>query len=104
MGIAPKECWKHFIRMDRDAFYKLLNELDAYIKPNPLFPNFRALSSETKLALTSLTFVMQYVKFLGQCTFVYQKIKVNCKELLVNSKQNLDYRKHLDALMGLILI
>ena len=52
MGIAPKECWKQFFRMDRDFFYKLLNEIDAYIRPNPLSPNFRALSSETKLALT----------------------------------------------------
>ena len=50
-GISPKECWKQFFRMDRDLFYKLLNEIDAYIKPN-LLPNYRALSSETKLALT----------------------------------------------------
>jgi hypothetical protein len=52
MGISPKECWKQFFRMDRDFFYNLLNEIDAHIKPNPLSPNFRALSSETKLALT----------------------------------------------------
>ena len=38
--------------MDRDCFYKFLSEIDACIKPNPLSPNFRALSSETKLALT----------------------------------------------------
>ena len=44
---------------------------------------------------------MLYVKYLGQGAFVYQKTKVKCKELLVNSKQNLDYPKHLDALMGL---
>ena len=52
MGISPKECWKQFFRMDRDFFYNFLNEIDAHIKPNPLSPNFKALSSETKLALT----------------------------------------------------
>ena len=63
MGISPKECWKQFFRMDRDFFYNLLNEIDAHIKPNPLSPNFRALSSETKLALT-----LYYLKDKGLLT------------------------------------
>ena len=52
LGVAPEECWKKFFRMDRNLFYKLLREVDPYITPNPLSPNYRALSSETKLALT----------------------------------------------------
>lgn len=38
--------------MDKNLFHKLLNEISPYISPNPLSPNYRALSSETKLALT----------------------------------------------------
>ena len=54
MGVAPKERWKQISRMHGQRFfYKLLNEIDAYIKPKPLLsPNFRALSSKTKIALT----------------------------------------------------
>lgn len=38
--------------MDKNLFHKLLNEISPYISSNPLSPNYRALSSETKLALT----------------------------------------------------
>ena len=51
-GVAPTECWKFFFRMSKDSFNKLLSELRPYICPNPLTPNYRALSAEKKLAVT----------------------------------------------------
>ena len=39
-------------RLPRERFVELAEELRPYISPNPLSPNYRALSTEKKLAVT----------------------------------------------------
>ena len=51
-GKAPEEAWKKNFRLPRERFVELTEELRPYISPNPLSPNYRALSTEKKLAVT----------------------------------------------------
>ena len=51
-GVAPDEMWKKNFRMSRDLFTNLVFELRDYISPDPLSPNYRALTAEKKLAIT----------------------------------------------------
>ena len=51
-GISPLEFWKKNLRLTRNQFFNLTNELEPYISPNLLSPNHRALNAYKKLALT----------------------------------------------------
>ncbi len=51
-GEALTETWRKNFRLSREEFSTLLEELRPYITPDPKSPNYRALSSEKKLAVT----------------------------------------------------
>lgn len=51
-GSAPEEAWKIIFRIPREGFMELADEFRPFISPNPLSPNYRALSTKKKLAVT----------------------------------------------------
>lgn len=51
-GHLPEDEWKSNLRMTRQVFMKLVEELRPYISPDPRSPNRTALSAEKKVALT----------------------------------------------------
>ena len=51
-GTAPEEFWQKNFRMSREEFMELEKELQPYISPSPLSPNFRSLSCAKKLGIT----------------------------------------------------
>ena len=59
-GVTPAESWKKFLRMSRDQFHELLEELRSFISPSPRSPNRRALSAEKKLGI-----ILYYLKDTG---------------------------------------
>ena len=50
--IYPLDFWKKNLRLTRNQFFNLTNELQPYISPSLLSPNHRALNADKKLALT----------------------------------------------------
>lgn len=51
-GVSPEESWKKNFRMSRKDFMELATELRPYISPRPGSPNYRCLTTETKVAIT----------------------------------------------------
>ena len=51
-GISSLEFWQKNLRLTRNQFFKLTNELQPYISPSLLSPNHRALNADKKLGLT----------------------------------------------------
>lgn len=51
-GYLPEDEWKYNLRMSREVFMKLVEELRPFISPDPRSPNRTALSAEKKLAQT----------------------------------------------------
>ena len=49
---VPDSCWKKKIRMSKEFFDELADELRPFLAPNPDFPNRRALSTEKRLAMS----------------------------------------------------
>ena len=50
--IYPLEFWKRNLRLTRNQFFNLTNELQLYISPSLLSPNHCAVNTDKKLALT----------------------------------------------------
>lgn len=51
-GKLSDEEWQRNFRVSRTAFFELEKELRPYISPIPISPNYRAITSEKKLAIT----------------------------------------------------
>ena len=51
-GKLNQDCWKKNFRMHKDAFMNLVTELEPYIAPHPETPNYRAVDSQKKVAIT----------------------------------------------------
>ena len=51
-GHLPEDEWKYNLRMSREVFMKLVEEMRPFISPDPRSPNRTAVSAEKKLALT----------------------------------------------------
>ena len=51
-GHLPEDEWKYNLRMSREVFMKLVEELRPFISPDPRSPNQTVVSAEKKLALT----------------------------------------------------
>ena len=51
-GATPEETWKKNFRLTREKFMDLAKQLCPYISLNLSSPNYRALSTEKKLAIT----------------------------------------------------
>ena len=51
-GEMPAETWKKNFRMSQQEFEKLTNELRPFLSPDPSSPNYMALSTEKKVAMT----------------------------------------------------
>ena len=51
-GIAPEDRWIKNFRMTREKFYELVEELRPYISPDQSTPNYRALTTDKKVAVT----------------------------------------------------
>ena len=51
-GRLPENHWKKNVRMPRQQFEKLVNELNPSIAPDPTSPNYRAISSMKKVGIT----------------------------------------------------
>ena len=51
-GISPESYWFKNFRLSKSAFMNLAEQLKPFIAPNPKSPNYRALSTEKKLAIT----------------------------------------------------
>ena len=49
---VPDSCWKKNLRIFKESFYQLANELRPFIAPKPGSPNYRYLTTEKKIALT----------------------------------------------------
>ena len=49
---APEKTWKKNFLLPRESFMELAEEIRPFISPNPLSPNYRALPTEKKLAVT----------------------------------------------------
>ena len=49
---VPDSCWKKNLRMFKENFYQLADELRPFIAPKPGSPNYRYLTTEKKIALT----------------------------------------------------
>ena len=48
----PLGTWKKNFRMSKECFYNLVAQLDEVIRPKPNSPNYRALTTDKKLAIT----------------------------------------------------
>ena len=62
-GISPLQFWKKNLRLTRNQFFNLTNELQPYISPSLLLPNHLALNADKKLAQT-----LYYLKDKGSLT------------------------------------
>ena len=51
-GTSPEESWKKNFRMTKSEFHELADQLANVISPTANSPNYRALSTEKKLAVT----------------------------------------------------
>ena len=51
-GIAPEECWRKNFRMSKNYFINLVSLLRPYISPKQNSPNYRALETDKKVAVT----------------------------------------------------
>lgn len=49
---VTERCWRKNFRMSKECFYELADELRPFIAPHPNSPNYRALSTEKRLAVT----------------------------------------------------
>ena len=69
--ISPLEFWKKNLRLTRNQFFSLTNELEPYISPSLLSPNHRVLNADKKLALT-----LYYLKDTGSLIMTANNIGV----------------------------
>ncbi|XP_047135363.1 uncharacterized protein LOC124812576 [Hydra vulgaris] len=74
-GGSPEICWVKNFRLSKSAFMDLAEQLKPYIAPNPKSPNYRALSTEKKLAIT-----LYYLKDTGSLLMT-----ANCFGIAVNT-------------------
>ncbi|XP_047138165.1 uncharacterized protein LOC101239653 [Hydra vulgaris] len=72
---SPEICWVKNFRLSKSAFIDLAEQLKPYIAPNPKSPNYRALSTEKKLAIT-----LYYLKDTGSLLMT-----ANCFGIAVNT-------------------
>ncbi|XP_065650701.1 uncharacterized protein LOC136078816 [Hydra vulgaris] len=74
-GISPESYWFKNFRLSKSAFMNLAEQLKPFIAPNPKSPNYRALSTEKKLAIT-----LYYLKDTGSLIMT-----ANCFGIAVNT-------------------
>ena len=78
LGIRPPETWKKNCRLSQDEFNTLVQEISAYIVPNLLSPNHKALTPEKKVAITLYYLTDTGSQIMTATTFGVEQNTVSC--------------------------